>query len=65
MQKVRKQVKNAIAMADMKLIHVTKSKETNQITFAGYLQQSVQFILYHLVKILIAYTEAVLIPTLA
>ena len=63
--KVRKRVKNAIAMAEMKLIHATKSKETSQTTFAGYLLQSVQFILYHLVKILIAYTKAVLIPTLA
>ena len=65
LQKVSKQVKNAIAicMAEMKLIHATKSKETSQTTFAGYLIQSVQFILYHLVKILIAYT--VLIPTLA
>ena len=44
-------------MAEMKLIHATKSKETSQTT----LLQSVQFILYHLVKILIAYT--VLIPT--
>ena len=47
LQKVRKQVKNAIAMAEMKLIHATKSKETSQTTFTGYLLQSVQLILYH------------------
>ena len=33
-------------MAEMKLFHATKSKETSQTTLAGYLLQSISFFMF-------------------